>query len=75
MRGALYQCFVQVQELVLLPVQGSTSMRALIVVSKEFTIFMHHKNRPGFVFNSDLETFTAGVFNVGSFAENICHNV
>ena len=75
MCGALYQFFVQVKKLVLLPFQAGAGMWTLVVISKEFAIFMHHKNIPGFAFDFDLETFAARVFNIGSFAKKVCHNV
>ena len=75
MCGALYQCFVEVKKLVLLPFQTGAGMWTLVVICKVFAIFMHHKNGLGFAFDFDLETFTARVFNIGSFAKKICHNV
>ena len=75
MCGALYQCFVEVKKLVLLPLQAGAGMWTLIVISIEFSIFMHHKNGLGFAFDFDFETFAAGIFNFGSFAKNVFHNV
>ena len=75
MCSALDQLPVQVKKLVRLPVQVGTGMRALIVIGEEFTIFMYDKNRPGLMADFHLKTLAAGVFNIGRFAEYMCHNV
>ena len=71
MCGALDQCFVQVKKLIFLPLQVGAGMWALVVISKEFAIFVHHKNGPGFVFDFNLETFSVRVFDIGGFAEKV----
>jgi len=75
MGGTLDQFFIQIEELVFLPFQVGTGMRAFIVVCEEFTIFMDEENRPGLAFDFDLETFAAGVFDIGGFADNMGHDV
>ena len=71
----LDQLVIHVQELVFLPFQICTGMRALVEVGEKFTVLMNHKNRLGFAFDFDLETFAAGVIDISSFAENVCHDV
>ena len=44
MGGTLDKRFIQVEKLVLLPFQAGAGMRTLVVVGKEFTVFMHDKN-------------------------------
>jgi hypothetical protein len=73
--GALYQCIVQIQEFILLPLETGTGMRTLIVIGKKVTVFMYHEDVTGFTFYFNLETFTAGVFDIGGFAENVYHDV
>jgi len=73
--SALDECFVQVQKLIFLPLQRRTGVWASVVISEEFTLFMYDKNRLCFTFDFELETFTAGVFDVAGFAENVGHNV
>lgn len=75
MGGTLDKRFIQVEKLVFLPFQAGAGMWTFVVVGKEFTVFMHDKNRLGFPFDFDLETFTARVFYIGGFAENVSHNV
>ncbi len=75
MCGALYQCFVQVKKLVLLPLKTGTCVWALVEICKEFAIFMNDKNGLDFTPDFDFETFAAWVFNIGGLAENVCHNV
>ena len=75
MGGALYQCIVHIQKLVFLPFQAGSGMRALIKVGVKFTIFMYDKNSLHFTMDLDLEALAAGVFYVGSFTKNVCHNV
>ena len=36
---------------------------------------MNHKDILSFSFNFDLKTFAAGVIDIRSFAENMCHDV
>jgi len=74
-RGALDQGIVQIEEFILLPFETGTGMRTLIVIGKKITVFMHHEDVTSFTFYFDLETFTAGVFDIGGFAENVCHDV
>lgn len=75
MRCTLNQSPVHIKKLVLLPFQTGACVWALIEISKELAVFMHDENRPVFMTDFYLETFAAGVFNIGCFAENICHNV
>lgn len=75
MGGTLNKGFIQVQELVFLPFETGAGMRALIVKGKKLTVLMHDKNGLGFSLDFNLETFTARVFDIGGFAENVCHNV
>lgn len=72
---ALYQGFIKVQKLVLLPFQVNTGVWTGIVISKKLTVSMYHKNRECFTPGFHIETFTAGVFNVAGFAEYVSHNV
>jgi len=44
MCGALYQCFIHIKKLIFLPLQAGTGMWTLVVISKEFAIFVHYKN-------------------------------
>lgn len=75
MCGALNQLFIKIQELIFLPLKIDAGMRALIMISKEFSIFMCHKDGMCFAFDFDFETFAAGVFDVCGFAEKLCHDV
>ena len=75
MCGALYKCFIQIKKLVLLPFKAGAGVRAPVVISKKFTIFLHDKNRLFFTIYFKLKTFAAGIFNIGGFAKNVCHNV
>jgi len=75
MRCTLDQFFIEIEELVLLPFETGAGMRALVEISKEFAIFMYHENRLGFTFYFNLETLTAGVFDIAGSAEYVCHNV
>lgn len=75
MGSTLYEGFVEIKELVFLPFQCGAGMRAFIVISEKFTVFMYHEYRLYLTFDFKLETFTAGVFDVTGFAENVCHNV
>jgi len=72
---ALYQRLIQVEKLVFLPFKAGACMWALIVISKELSILVHHKNVVGFTVDFKLETFAAGVFDISGFAENVAHNV
>ncbi len=73
--GALYEFFVQVEELVFLPFQAGAGMRTFIVISKKLAILVYHEDGLGFTLDLNLETFTAGVFDIAGFAENVGHNV
>jgi len=75
MGRALNQLLVQIQKLVFLPFKVCTSMWTLVVVSKKLTIFMDQKNRLNFTADFNLETFTAGVFDISGSAENMGHDV
>ncbi len=72
---ALNQRFIQIEKLVLLPFETGTGMRAFIVIRKKFTVFVHHKDGASFAFDFEFETFAAGVFDIGGFAEYVRHNV
>ena len=58
-----------------LPVEAGTGMRAPVVISKEFTILVYHKNRLRFTFDFEFETSAAGVFDIASFAKNVGHDL
>ena len=71
MSSALDQRVIQVQKLVFLPFQVGTCVRTLVVIGKKSSVFVDHKDRPGFAIDLDLEALAAGVLYVGSFAENV----
>jgi len=73
--GALYEFFIQVEELIFLPFQAGTGMRTFIVIGIKLAILVHHEDGLGFMADLDLETFTAGVFDIAGFTENVGHNV
>ena len=75
MGGALHECFIKIQKLVFLPFQRGTGMRTFIVIGIKLAVFMYYKNRLCFTFYFELEAFTARVFDVAGFAENVSHNV
>ena len=75
MSGTLYEFFIQVEELVFLPFQTGAGMRAFIVIGKKLAILVHYEDGLGFMVDLDLETFTAGVFDIAGFTENVGHNV
>ena len=75
MYRTLYEFIIQIQELIFLPLERGTGMWAAIVISEKFAIFMDHENRLRFALYFELKTFTAGVFDISGFAENVCHNV
>jgi len=75
MRSTLDERFVQIEKLVFLPFKTGASMWTLIVISKKIAILVYDKNGPGSAFDFNLETFTARVFDIGGFAENVFHNV
>jgi len=75
MSRALDQFFVQVKELIFLPLQVSTCVWAVIVISEKFTVFVNHENGLSFSVDFYLKAFAAGVFNIGGFAKNVCHDV
>jgi hypothetical protein len=50
-------------------------MRAFIVIGKKLAILVHYEDGLGFMVDLDLETFTAGVFDIAGFTENVGHNV
>lgn len=75
MRGTLYEFFIQVEKLIFLPLQAGAGMRTFIVIGIKLAILMYHEDGPGFTFDLNLETFTAGVFDIAGFAENVGHNV
>ncbi len=75
MRSTLDQLFIKIQKLIFLPFKIDAGMRALIMISKKFPVFMYHEDGERFTFDSDFETFAARVFDVCSFAENMSHNV
>jgi hypothetical protein len=73
--GALYEFFIQIQELILLPFQAGAGMWTFIVIGMKLAILMYHEDGLGFTVDLNLETFTAGVFDIAGFAENVGHNV
>jgi len=75
MCGALDELLFQIEKLVFLPFETCSGVRALIVISKELTIFMHHKNRLGFTLDFNLETFAARVFDIDGFTDYVHNNV
>ena len=75
MRSALYERVVEIKKLVFLPVKINAGVWALIVISEKLSILMHHKNIAGLSLYFQLKTFAAGVFDIGCFAENVCHVV
>ena len=75
MGGALYQCFIKIKKLVFLPFEAGTSVWAMVVKSKKFTILVYHKDRLDFTSDFKLKTFAAGVFDISGFAENVGHDV
>ncbi len=72
---ALYQGFVHVQKLVLLPLEGGASVRTFIVIGVKCCIFMHHEYGLSFTLYFYFEATAAGVFDLVSFAKKDSHNV
>jgi len=80
MGSALDQRLVQIEELILLPLEVGTGMRTPIVISVEQAVLVYHEDRPGFAPDLDLEALAAGIFDIGGFAEGVfigygCHGV
>ncbi len=75
MGGALDEFFIEIEKLVLLPFEIGAGMWTLIVIGKKLAILVYYEDRLGFTFDLDLETLTAGVFDITGFAENVGHNV
>jgi len=73
--GALYEFFIQVEELIFLPFQAGAGMWTFIVIGIKLAILVHHEDGLDFTVDLNLETFTAGVFDIAGFAENVGHNV
>jgi len=80
MGSALDQCLVQVEKLVLLPLEVGAGMRTLVVIRIELTIFVYHEDRLDFASDLDLEALAARVLDIGCFTEGGfigygCHDV
>ena len=75
MGGALNEFFIQIQKLIFLPFEAGAGMWAFIVIGKKLAILVHDEDGLGFTVDLNLETFTAGVFDIAGFAENVGHNV
>lgn len=75
MGGTLDEFLVEIEKLVFLPFEIGAGMRTLIVIGKKLAILLYHEDRLVFAVDLDLETFTAGVFDITGFAENVGHNV
>jgi len=80
MGSALDQRLVQVEKLVLLPLEVGAGMWTLVVIRVELTVFVYHEDRPGFAFDLDLEALAARIFDIGCFTEGSfisygCHDV
>jgi len=80
MGRTLDQCLVQVEKLVLLPLEVDAGMRTLVVIRIELAFFMYHEDRLGFVCDPDLEALAARVLDIGGFTQGGfigygCHDV
>ena len=69
MGSALDQGLVEIEELVLLPLEVDAGMRALVVIGVELSVLVYHEDRLGFTSDFDLEALAAGVFDIGDFTQ------
>ena len=62
-RRTLYKCFVHIEELIWLPVQAGSNMRATVDVAVESPIFVDDKNVSGVFTELNVKPLAAGIFN------------
>ncbi len=78
MDSALDESVVQIEELILLPFQVGTGMRAFIQVGIVYAILMDYKDTLCLAFNSNLKSLAAGIRNLAVATEHgfrfICHD-